>query len=37
MLNQAKYHKVFSYSKNKAEVFYVSDTGDLITFVKGMR
>lgn len=35
MLNQAKYHKVFSYSKNKAEVFYVSDTGDLITFVKG--
>ena len=34
MLNPARYHKVFSYSQERAEVFYVSDTGDLITFVK---
>lgn len=34
MLDASRYLKVFSYSENKAEVFYVSDTGDMITFVK---
>ena len=34
MLTNSKYHKVFSYNDTKAKVFYVSDTGDMITFVK---
>lgn len=34
MLNAARYHKVLSYSEEEAEVFYVSGTGDLITFEK---
>ncbi|MBQ4052589.1 MAG: hypothetical protein IJD09_02965 [Clostridia bacterium] len=34
MLNNSRYHKVLEYSDDAAKVFYVSDTGDLITFVK---
>lgn len=34
MLNHSRYCKVLSYGKEKAKVFYVSDTGDLITFYK---
>lgn len=34
MLSDSKYHKVFSYNNTKAKVFYVSNTGDMITFVK---
>ncbi len=34
MLEKAKFYKIISYSKDKATVFYVSDTGDLITFKK---
>lgn len=34
MLNPADYLKVISYSEKRAEVFYASDTGDLISFVK---
>lgn len=34
MLDSAKYLKVLKYSECEATVFYVSDTGDLITFVK---
>ena len=34
MLNEARYFRVLEYSENEATVFYVSDTGDLITFVK---
>ena len=32
MLAEACYYKVLSYSENTATVFYVSDTGDLLTF-----
>ena len=32
MLAEARYYKVLSYTENTATVFYVSDTGDLITF-----
>ncbi len=34
MLSEVRYYKVLSYSDEVAEVFYVSDTGDLITFKK---
>ena len=34
MLSNSRYYKVLSYSKSKAKVFYVSDTGDVITFIK---
>ena len=34
MLDDSKYYKVLSYSKEKAAVFYVSDTGDVLTFRK---
>ena len=34
MLNPSKYHKVMEYSSIQAKVFYVSDTGTLITFTK---
>lgn len=34
MLNPAKYYKVIDYSPTQASVFYVSDTGDVITFDK---
>ena len=34
MLNNSRNHKVLEYSDDAAKVFYVSDTGDLITFVK---
>lgn len=34
MLNASRYFKVLTYSKKEAKVFYVSDTGDLITFFK---
>ena len=34
MLNSSRYHKVFNYSDTTATVFYVSDSGDLIAFVK---
>lgn len=34
MLNESKYLKVLDYSYNKAKVFYISDTGDVITFIK---
>ena len=34
MLNQSKYLKVLEYSSTEAKIFYVSDTGDIITFVK---
>lgn len=32
MLAEARYYKVISYTEDTATVFYVSDTGDLITF-----
>lgn len=32
MLAEARYYKVLSYTEDTATVFYVSDTGDLITF-----
>lgn len=34
MLGEAEYFKVLTYSEQEASVFYVSDTGDLMTFVK---
>ena len=34
MLSPAKYYKVIDYSPTQASVFYVSDTGDVITFEK---
>ena len=34
MLNESDYYKVLSYSNDLAKVFYVSDTGDLLTFEK---
>ena len=34
MLLESEYYKVISYSKDLAKVFYVSDTGDLLTFEK---
>ena len=34
MLNPAKYYKVIDYYPTQASVFYVSDTGDVITFEK---
>lgn len=34
MLDGATYFKVLSYSETEAKVFYVSDTGDVITFAK---
>ena len=34
MLNSSEYFKVLEYSDEQAKVFYVSDTGDLITFIK---
>ncbi len=34
ILNESKYLKILDYSYDKAKVFYVSDTGDVITFVK---
>ena len=34
ILTDAEYYKVISYSKDTAKVFYVSDSGDLLTFKK---
>ena len=34
MLNDSRYFKILDYTKETATVFYVSDTGDLITFVR---
>lgn len=34
MLSESKYYKVISYSYDSAEVFYVSDSGNLLTFKK---
>ena len=34
MLSDARYLRVLSYSHNIAKVFYVSDSGDLLTFEK---
>lgn len=34
MLDGATYFKVLSYSEAQAKVFYVSDSGDVITFAK---
>ncbi len=34
MLNESEYYRVLSYTKDLAKVFYVSDTGDLLTFEK---
>lgn len=34
MLNKSRYYKVIEYSDKKASVFYVSDTGDILTFIK---
>ncbi|MBE6599229.1 MAG: hypothetical protein E7638_07295 [Ruminococcaceae bacterium] len=34
ILNPARYFRVLAYSETEATVFYVSDTGDLMTFVK---
>ena len=34
MLSNSRYYKVLSYSKSRAKVFYVSNTGDVITFEK---
>ncbi len=34
MLTDADYHKVISYSKDTAKVFYVSGSGDLMIFKK---
>ena len=34
MLKQSRYYKVLSYSNDRAEVFYISDTGDIISFEK---
>ncbi len=35
ILTDAKYYRVISYDNNTAKVFYVSDSGDLLTFKKG--
>lgn len=34
MLSDSSYYKVLDYSENKARVFYVSDSGDIIVFQK---
>ena len=34
ILSDSTYLKVIKYSEEQATVFYVSDTGDLITFIK---
>ncbi|MBQ7936615.1 MAG: hypothetical protein IJ333_09780 [Clostridia bacterium] len=34
MLHDSRYLKVFEYSEDEATVFYASNTGDMITFVK---
>lgn len=34
MLHDSRYLKVFGYDENEAVIFYVSDSGDMVTFVK---
>lgn len=34
MLSDTEYYRVISYSHDAAKVFYVSDSGDLLTFKK---